>query len=85
MFCEKLEFNRARLCYEHEPESVENKNFKIIWDFTIQCYHTTESKKSDIIVVDKVKKEKMISDVAIPGDARVYDKEREKHLKNTAC
>ena len=37
-FCEMLGFNRARLGYEHEPESViENKNFKIPWDFTIQC------------------------------------------------
>ena len=30
-FCEKLGFNRARLWYEHEPESViENENFKIL-------------------------------------------------------
>ena len=39
-FCEKLGFNRARLWYEHEPESVvQNKNFKILWDYTIQCDH----------------------------------------------
>ena len=30
-FCEKLGFNRARLWYDNEPESlVENKNFKIL-------------------------------------------------------
>ena len=35
-FCEKLGFKRARLWYEHEPESVgKNKNFKILWAFTI--------------------------------------------------
>ena len=35
-FWEKLRFNRARLCYEHEPESVvENEKFKILWDYTI--------------------------------------------------
>ena len=30
------------------------------------------------MVVDKVKKETMIIDVAIPGDTRICDKEREK-------
>ena len=30
-FCEKLGFNRARLWYEHQPESVvDNDNFKIL-------------------------------------------------------
>ena len=37
-----------------------------------------EARRPDLVVFDKVKKETMIIDVAIPGDARVYDKEREK-------
>ena len=45
---------------------------------TIQCDYTIEARRPDIVVVDKVKKETMIIDVAIPGDARVCDKEREK-------
>ena len=78
-FCEKLGFNRARLWYEHEPKSViENKNFKTLCDFTIQCDHTIEARRPDIVVVDKVKKEKMIIDIAIPEDTRVCDKERDK-------
>ena len=78
-FCEKLGFNRARLWYEHEPESViENEDFKVLWDFTIQCDHMIETKRQDIVVVDKVKKVTMITDVAVPGDTRVCDKEREK-------
>ena len=36
-----------------------------------------EARRPDI-VVDKVQKETMIINVAIPGDTRVYDKEREK-------
>ena len=61
--------------YEQEPESVvENKNFKILWDFIIQCDHMI----GDIVVVDKVKKETMIIDVAIPGHTRLCDKKREK-------
>ena len=37
-----------------------------------------ETRRPDIVVVDKVKKETMIIDVAIPGDTIVFDKEREK-------
>ena len=37
-----------------------------------------ETGRPDIVVVDKAKKETMIIDVAIPGDTRVCDKEREK-------
>ena len=35
LFCKKLGFNRARLWYKHELESVvKNENFKILWHFT---------------------------------------------------
>ena len=34
-----------------------------------------EARRSDIVVVDKVKKEIMIIDVAIPEDTTVCDKE----------
>ena len=37
-----------------------------------------EARIPDIVVVDKVKKETMIIYVAIPGDTRVCDKEKEK-------
>ena len=68
-FSEKIGFNRARLWYGHETESiVEN----------IQCDHMIEARRSHIVVVDKIKKEDMIIDVGIPGDTRVYDKEQEK-------
>ena len=50
-FCERLGFNRARLRYEYEPESVvENKNFKILWDFTIECDHLIEVRGPDLMV-----------------------------------
>ena len=69
-FCERLGFNRAKLWYEHEPESVvDNKNFKILWDFTIQYIHMNEVKRPDITVAARVKKETK------QGDKRVCDKE----------
>ena len=65
----KLGFNRAKIWYEHEPESlVENENFKILWNFTIQCDHMIEARRSDIVVIDE----------AIPEDTRVCDKEQKK-------
>ena len=65
----KLGFNRAKIWYEHEPESLaENENFKILWNFTIQCDHMIEVRRSDIVVIDE----------AIPEDTRVCDKEQKK-------
>ena len=43
-----------------------------------------EGRRPDIVVVDKVKEETMIIDVATPGDTRVCDKEQEK-IGNSAC
>ena len=62
---------------------VENGKFKILWGFTIQCDHMIEARRPDIVIVDKIKKETMIIDVVIPGDARVCD--NEKKSRNTAC
>ena len=43
----------------------------------------TEARRPDILVVDKLKKETMIIDVAIPGHTRVCDKGREKIKKHS--
>ena len=62
---------------------VENGKIKILRAFTIQCDHMIEARRPDIVIVDKIKKETMIIDVIIPGDARVCD--NEKRSRNTAC
>ena len=41
----------------------------------------TEARRPHTVAVDKVKKETMIIDVAIPGDTTVCDKEQEKIKK----
>ena len=84
-FCEKLGFNRARLWCEHEPESlVENENVKILWDFTKQCDCIIKVREPDIVVVDTIKKEAMILDVAIP-EIQEYVIKKEKRSRNTVC
>ena len=52
-----------------------SENFKILWDFTVQCDRKIEARKPDIVFVDKKEREVVIIDVAIPGDGRVKDKE----------
>ena len=43
-----------------------------------QCDREVKARKPDIVVVNKNKKSCAIIDIAIPGDIRVSEKEREK-------
>ena len=62
-----------QLCGKCVLERTNNwyENFKILWDFTVQC-------DRNIVFIDKKEREVVIIDVAIPGDDRVKDKELEK-------
>ena len=65
--------------YEHEPESVlENEDYKILWDFSIQTDHVIEARRPDLVVVDKKERTCKIIDFAVPGDSRIEEKEKEK-------
>ena len=69
---EKQDFQRAQQWYEHEPDGViENKEYKILWEFTIQC----DTKIEDIVLIDKTKKEVKIVKSTIPEDERVNERE----------
>ena len=71
-------FEAGNKWYEHEPESVlENEDYKILWDFSIQTDHVIKAQRPDLIVVDKKRTCKII-DFAIPGDSRIEEKEKEK-------
>ena len=59
--------------YEHKPKGViENDHVKLLWDFNIQA------RRPDVVVVDRDKKTCNIIDIAIPGDAGIVEKEKEK-------
>lgn len=78
----KYDLNRAQKWYEHEPGVTENRESKILWDFTIQCDSLIEARISHIVVVDKEgKKETKTVDIAIPGDPRINGKELEKIIE----
>ena len=65
--------------YEHAPEDVvENEEVKILWDVMIQCDREIKAKKLDVVVVNKNERSCAIIDMAIPGDIRVGEQEKEK-------
>ena len=73
--CGKCGLERANSWYEQKPEGVvKRENFKILWDFTVQCDRKIEARRPYIVFVDKKEREVVTIDVAIPGD----DKELEK-------
>ena len=65
--------------YEYEPESVlENEDYKILWDFSIQIDHVIEARRPDLVVVDKKERSCKITDFAVPGDSRIEEEEKDK-------
>ena len=75
----KCNFEARDKWYEHEPESVlENEDYKILWDFSIQTDHVIEARRPDLIVVDKMKRSCKIIDFAVPGDSRIEEKDEDK-------
>ena len=68
--------------YEHDPESIlENKDYKILWDFSIQADHVIEAWRPDLVVVDKKERSCKIIDFAVLGDCSIEEKEKAKTEK----
>ena len=56
------------------PESVlENEDYKILWDFSIQTDHVIEVQRPDLVAVDKKERTCKIIDFAVPGDNRIEE------------
>ena len=62
---------------------LENENFKILWDFSIQTDKEIRANRLDIIFVDKREKTVMFIDVTIPNDHNMIEKKLEKIEKYT--
>ena len=77
--CRKYGLEVIDKWYEHVPGKVrESEKVKILLDFRIHTDHQLEHKSSDLVEVDKQQAVCRIIDVAVPGDARVELKEKEK-------
>ena len=66
----------------HEPDSVlENEDYKILWDLSIQTDHVIEARRPDLVVVDKKERSGKIIGFAVPGDNGIEEKEKDKIQK----
>ena len=77
--CEKLNLEKSKKWYLHNPQTVsENVNHKLIWDTNIQCDRIIVERRPDIVIGNKMEKTAIVTDVAIPVDKRIIDKQTEK-------
>ena len=75
----KCNFEARDKWYEHEAESVlENEDYKILWDFSIQTDHVIEVRRPDLVLVDKKERSCKIIDFAVPRDSRIEEKKKDK-------
>ena len=71
----KCNFEAGDKWYAHEAESVlENEDYKILWDFSIQTDHVIEAQRPYLVVVDKKDRSSKTIDFAVPGDSRTEEK-----------
>ena len=57
---------------------LKSKDYKILWDFSIQIDHVIEAQRPDFVVVDKKRRTSKIIDFAVPEDSRTEEKKKEK-------
>ena len=57
---------------------LENENFKILWDFSVQTDKEIRANRPDIIFVDKREQTVLFIDVTIPNDNNIIEKRLEK-------
>ena len=68
--------------YEHEPESVlENEDYKILRDLSIETDHVIEAQRPVLVAVDKKERSCKIIDFAVFGDSRIEEKEKDEIKK----
>ena len=85
--CGKYGFDRSEQWWQHKVETVlENETYKILWDFNIYTDQAIHHRCPDIVLIDKVDNRVKIIDIAVPWDANIESKYREKvdHYKDLA-
>ena len=80
--CGKYNLKKSEKWYEYDPEGVvENEEGKILWEVMIQCDTEIKAREPDKVLVNTNERSCVIIDIAIPGDLRVSEKEKDK-LRN---
>ena len=57
---------------------MENAEIKLLWDINIQSGNLIDTRRPDLIVINKKEQKGIIIDIAVPTDVRVKEKEKEK-------
>ena len=85
--CGKDLLDRSEQWWQHKVETVlENETSKILWDFNIYTDWAIHHRRPDIVLIDKEDNRVKIIDIAVPWDANIESKYREKvdHYKDLA-
>ena len=56
---------------------------KLLWDFSIQTDYEIQRRRSDIVFLGKEENQRFIVAIAVSGDARIAEKEKEKIEKKS--
>ena len=77
--CKKYQMPYSNKWYEHQPQPVtENKNAKLIGDYSIRTDRMIPAHRPDLTLVDKTNSKVSLIDAAVPRDSRTEQKEQEK-------
>ena len=75
----KCNFEAGDKWYEYEPKSVlENEDYRILLDFSIQTDHVIEARRPDFVVVDKKERSCKVIDSVVPGHSKIEEREKDK-------
>ena len=74
--------NDRQMVHAHMPKPVyEEGNVTVLWNQAVHTDRKVTANRPDIIIENKKKKTCTLTDVAIPADTNVVQKEAEKKLK----
>ena len=76
---DKFNLEKSENWYLHNHQTVtENFNHKLLWDMYIQRDNIIVERRPDIVTVKKMLEDYKIIDLAIPGDKRIINKEKDR-------
>ena len=76
--CQHCGINTSRTPWKYHQEPVtENKDAKVLWDIEIRTDIVTSARRTDIVVIDKIKRTATIIDITVPPNRDVNDKDDE--------
>ena len=76
--CGKTDLQRIEKWYEQKSDRTENEGYKILQGMNMHCNEVIQARRLDIGFIIKEEREVTTTDISVPGDTRVKDKELEK-------